>query len=64
MYFQVYREAQGGRNAEWRWRLRAGNNEIIAVGESYSSRASCLHAVNLVKEVTARTRVDEIEDDR
>lgn len=62
MYFQVYREAGGGRNADWRWRLRAGNHEIIASGEGYSSRAAVLHAVNLVKEVTARTRVDEVDD--
>lgn len=62
MYFQVYREAGGGKTADWRWRLRAGNHEIIASGEGYKSRAAVMHAIKLVKEVTARTRIDLVED--
>ena len=35
---------------QWRWRLRAGNNRIIAEsGESYHNRADCLAAIELVK---------------
>ena len=33
----------------WRWRLRADNNEIIAVGESYRNKQDCLNAIELVK---------------
>lgn len=62
MYFEVYREKPAARNSEWRWRLKAGNHEIIASGESYATRAGCLHAVNLIKEVTARTPVEETYD--
>lgn len=61
MYFQIYREAGCGKDAQWRWRLRAGNHEIIASGESYTSRAGVLHAINLIKGVTAQTRVDEVQ---
>lgn len=45
MYYQMYRDTAG----LWRWRLRAGNNEIIAHGESYYNRQDCLHAIGLVK---------------
>ena len=44
--FQVYEDAAG----EWRWRLVAGNNEVIASGEGYRDRKDCLHAIELVKD--------------
>lgn len=45
MYFQIYTDQSG----YWRWRLVAGNHEIIAHGESYTRRDNCLKAVQLVK---------------
>ncbi len=33
----------------WRWRLRAGNHETIACGESYVNKADCLHVIGLIK---------------
>jgi len=42
-----YYECQAG---EWRWRLAAGNNEVIASGEGYRDRKDCLHAIELVKD--------------
>lgn len=45
--FQVYEDAGG----EWRWRLIAGNERIIAVsGEGYHNRQDCLHGIELVKD--------------
>ena len=45
--FQVYRDE----GDEWRWRLVAGNGQIIAVsGEGYRERRDCLHGVELVKD--------------
>ena len=44
--FQVYKDAAG----EWRWRLVAGNKEIIASGEGYQKKHDCLHAIELVKD--------------
>ncbi len=35
---------------QWRWRLLAANNRIIAAsGEGYHNRDDCLAAINLVK---------------
>lgn len=45
MKYQIYKDPQ--RN--WRWRLLAANNEIIASGESYANKADCLSAISLVK---------------
>lgn len=45
MHFRVYQDGDG----YWRWRLRGGNNEIIASGEAYVRKDSCLNAVELVK---------------
>jgi len=51
MYFTIYQDKAG----EWRWRLVAKNNEIIAdSGESYQDRDGVLIGLNLVKAV-ART---------
>lgn len=45
MKYNIYKDTAG----EWRWRLRAGNNEIIASGEGYQNKVDCLHAIDLVK---------------
>lgn len=38
------------RSGQWRWRLRAANNRIIAdSGEAYNKKADCLHGIELVK---------------
>ena len=48
--FQVYEDAGG----EWRWRLVAGNDRIVAVsGEGYRDRRDCLHGIDLVKDSKA-----------
>jgi uncharacterized protein YegP (UPF0339 family) len=45
--FQVYEDAAG----EWRWRLVAGNERVIAEsGEGYRDRKDCLHGIELVKD--------------
>ena len=37
-------------NQQWRWRLQAANNKIIAnSGEGYYNENDCLSAINLVK---------------
>lgn len=46
MYFEVYQD----KAKEWRWRLKAANHQPIASsGEGYAQKASCLHAIELVK---------------
>jgi uncharacterized protein YegP (UPF0339 family) len=45
MHFIIWQSAA---NYWWYWRLRSGNNEIIANGEGYTTKAACLHAIRLV----------------
>jgi uncharacterized protein YegP (UPF0339 family) len=45
-YFYVYTDSAG----EWRWRLRASNDKIIAdSGEGYYSQSGCEEAVARVQ---------------
>lgn len=43
--FELYTDAAG----KFRFRLKAGNGEIIAVGEAYESKASALNGIESVK---------------
>jgi uncharacterized protein YegP (UPF0339 family) len=49
MYFEIV-SASGG----YRWRIRGGNNEIMAVSEVLTTKASCTSAIAVVK-ANART---------
>lgn len=54
LHFEIRRDRTG----EWRWRLRAANGKIIAVGEGYVERRDCLHCIGLVK-ASADAPVDD-----
>lgn len=63
MYFEIYRQTRGTPNTgqgQWRWRLRAGNHETIASGESYVNKADCLHVIGLIKTAQCETPEKEI----
>ncbi|QEX25073.1 UPF0339 protein [Hypericibacter adhaerens] len=46
MYYQLYRDSQG----YWRWRLKAGNGQIVSdSGEGYVNKADCLAGISLNK---------------
>lgn len=46
MTFYYGRDTKG----EWRWRLRAGNNETVAdSGEGYKTEKGCTDAIDRVK---------------
>lgn len=53
--FTIYKSG-----TEFRWNLKAGNNEIIASGESYKNKADCIAAVNLVKNTSAATPTEDV----
>ncbi len=45
-YWQVYQDDAG----QWRWRLRAANNRILAdSGEGYTRERDCHRAIKAVK---------------
>ncbi len=52
--FQVYKDAAG----KFRFRLRAGNNQIVAVGQSYEQREGCLNGIKSIQKNCSA----EIED--
>jgi uncharacterized protein len=52
--FQVYRDAAG----KFRFRLRAGNNQIVAIGEAYEQHAGCINGIRSIQ----RNCNAEIED--
>ncbi|RIS79101.1 YegP family protein [Mycobacteroides abscessus] len=43
--FELYTDAKG----KFRFRLKAGNGEIIAVGEAYESKASAKNGIESIK---------------
>ena len=43
--FEVYTDASG----QFRFRLRAANNEIIAVSEAYTTKKACLNGIESIK---------------
>lgn len=53
--FEVYKDVQG----KHRFRLKAGNGQIIAVGEAYESMAACLGGIESIrKNAPTATLVD------
>lgn len=57
MKFIVYKDAVG----QYRWRLLAANNRVIAdSGESYWNKSDCLAAIALVKSTNALTPVVDL----
>ena len=54
--FQILKDVAG----EFRWHLRADNNQIIATaGESYKAKADCEHGIDLVKQLAPEAKVDD-----
>jgi uncharacterized protein YegP (UPF0339 family) len=47
--FEIYRDGSG----EYRWRLRADNNEVLA------SRDDCEHAVELIEEQALQVQITD-----
>lgn len=37
MYFEIYKDAK----EEFRWRLKAGNHEVIATNQAYTTKQGC-----------------------
>jgi len=53
--FEVYTDKAG----KYRFRLKAGNGEIIAAGEAYDTKAAALNGVESVKRNAADATVDD-----
>jgi uncharacterized protein YegP (UPF0339 family) len=54
--FEVYEDAAG----KYRFRLKAGNGEIIAVGEAYESKAGALNGIESIKKNAPEAQIVEV----
>jgi uncharacterized protein YegP (UPF0339 family) len=53
--FEIYKDKKG----EFRWRLRADNNQVIATGEGYASKAGCKNGIESVKKNAPKAELDD-----
>ena len=58
--FQVYKDVAG----KFRFRLRADNNKIVAVGEAYEHHASCLNGIKSIQKNCGSEIEDSTTEDR
>ena len=56
MKFEIYKDVDN----EWRWRLKASNGRIIAVGEGYKRKSSVIKVINLINNCNV-TRIDILD---
>lgn len=56
--FEIYKDSAG----KFRFRLRAANNEIIAVSEAYESKSGCKSGIKSVKENAAKAKVEDLTE--
>jgi uncharacterized protein YegP (UPF0339 family) len=53
--FEIYKDRKG----EFRWRLRANNNQVIASGEGYTTKAACKNGIASVKKNAGKAKVED-----
>jgi uncharacterized protein YegP (UPF0339 family) len=53
--FEIFEDSKG----EFRFRLKAGNGEIVATGESYKTKAGVISGVDAVKRAAAEAEIDD-----
>ncbi|WP_167108682.1 YegP family protein [Mycobacterium sp. DL592] len=53
--FELYKDKAG----EFRFRLKAANGEVIAVGEGYKTKASALNGIESVKKNAPDAKIDD-----
>ena len=57
--FELYKDKSG----EFRFRLKAGNGEVIATSsEGYSSKAAALNGIESIQKNAAEAKVDDQTD--
>lgn len=53
--FEIERDARN----EWRFVLKAGNNEVIAVSEGYKTIAGCMNGIMVIQRLAEHARIIE-----
>lgn len=55
--FEVYKDKKG----DFRFRLKASNGQIIATGQSYKTKNSCLNGIESIKKNVVDAEIEEID---
>ena len=55
--FELYQDKSGN----WRFRLKAGNGQVIAVGEAYESKAAAENGIESVQKNAPGASVVEVD---
>ena len=53
--FEVYQDKAG----KFRFRLKASNGQVIAVGEAYESKKSCLNGIESIRKNAPDAKLDD-----
>lgn len=53
--FEVYQDAKGA----YRFRLKAGNGQVIATGEGYSTKKACLNGIASIRRNAPDAELDD-----
>ena len=53
--FEVYQDKRG----EFRFRLKAGNGQVIASGEGYRSKKACLNGIESIRKNAPDAKLDD-----
>ncbi|WP_411822322.1 YegP family protein [Leptospira sp. 'Mane'] len=54
--FEIYKDKAG----EFRFRLKAGNGEVIATGEGYSSKKACENGIESIRKNAPIAEIVEV----
>lgn len=55
--FEIFKDDQG----LWRFRVKALNNKIIVVSESYTTKQNCIKGIKLLLSIIKQAEVKDVE---
>lgn len=57
--FEIYKDGSG----EFRFRLKAGNGEVIATGEGYKSKDGCQNGIESIKKNAPEAEIVDLSEE-
>ena len=54
--FELYQDKRG----QYRFRLKAGNGQIIATGEGYKTKTACLNGIDSIRKNAPDAALDDL----
>lgn len=56
--FEIYKDARN----EWRFRMIAGNGEIVATSEGYSTKAAAVNGIDSIRNNASEALIEEVNE--